>query len=234
MLRFSTRRLLRRAIETYRDALAHPPSRHQPPERLSGARRRYRHQHGPHPRVGGRRAGLGRARDGRGLRGHRPRLADGRPRQLGGHPLADPPRPDREHRRSRRRRGAGAGRGARRRRRRRVRRGDASGRRHHLDRHARRVRRRAATAAATGSVLAVVDAARGAGASRWRARPSCWPVLKDAGVVDAGGAGLLLFFDSLLHVLDGRALPRTRRQRPRLGASATRPRPITATARATR
>ena len=33
------------------------------------------------------------------------------------------------------------------------------------------------------------------------------PVLKDAGVVDAGGAGFLLFLDSALHVIDGEPLP---------------------------
>ena len=32
-------------------------------------------------------------------------------------------------------------------------------------------------------------------------------MLRDAGVVDAGGAGFVLFLDALLHVLDGRALP---------------------------
>ncbi|MGH9080747.1 MAG: DAK2 domain-containing protein, partial [Acidimicrobiales bacterium] len=38
--------------------------------------------------------------------------------------------------------------------------------------------------------------------------PSLLPVLKQAGVVDAGGAGLLLLFDALLSVLDGRSMPR--------------------------
>ncbi len=33
------------------------------------------------------------------------------------------------------------------------------------------------------------------------------PVLKQAGVVDAGGAGFLLLLDALLHVVDGRAVP---------------------------
>jgi DAK2 domain fusion protein YloV len=65
----------------------------------------------------------------------------------------------------------------------------------------------ARAAAATGSVVAVVDAARDAGAESLARTPELLAVLKDAGVVDAGGAGLLLFFDSLLHVLDGRALP---------------------------
>ena len=32
-------------------------------------------------------------------------------------------------------------------------------------------------------------------------------MLKDAGVVDAGGAGYLLLLDSALHVVDGEPLP---------------------------
>ncbi len=37
--------------------------------------------------------------------------------------------------------------------------------------------------------------------------PELLPVLKDAGVVDAGGAGFLLLLDSALHVVDGEPLP---------------------------
>src|SRR5438445_123442 len=37
--------------------------------------------------------------------------------------------------------------------------------------------------------------------------PELLPVLKDAGVVDAGGAGFVLLLDVLLHELDGRAVP---------------------------
>ena len=39
------------------------------------------------------------------------------------------------------------------------------------------------------------------------ARPELLPVLKDAGVVDAGGAGFLLLLDAALHVVDGEPLP---------------------------
>ena len=39
------------------------------------------------------------------------------------------------------------------------------------------------------------------------APPSMLPALKRAGVVDAGGAGLVLLFDALLGVVDGRVLP---------------------------
>ena len=37
--------------------------------------------------------------------------------------------------------------------------------------------------------------------------PDLLPVLKEAGVVDAGGAGFLLLLDVLLHVTDGRPVP---------------------------
>lgn len=37
--------------------------------------------------------------------------------------------------------------------------------------------------------------------------PELLPVLADAGVVDAGGTGLLLLVDALLHVIDGRPMP---------------------------
>ena len=43
--------------------------------------------------------------------------------------------------------------------------------------------------------------------TRSSARPTCCPVLKDAGVVDAGGTGFLLLLDVLLHVADGRPVP---------------------------
>ena len=47
--------------------------------------------------------------------------------------------------------------------------------------------------------------------------PELLPVLKDAGVVDAGGAGFLLLLDAALHVVDGEPLPEPRsepRRRP--------------------
>jgi fatty acid kinase len=37
--------------------------------------------------------------------------------------------------------------------------------------------------------------------------PELLPVLKEAGVVDAGGAGFVLLFEAALHVVDGRPLP---------------------------
>jgi DAK2 domain fusion protein YloV len=60
---------------------------------------------------------------------------------------------------------------------------------------------------ATAGLVAVLEAAR-EGADEALARtPEQLPVLKAAGVVDAGGAGLVLLFDALLHVADGRPLP---------------------------
>jgi DAK2 domain fusion protein YloV len=56
-------------------------------------------------------------------------------------------------------------------------------------------------------LLAVLEAARRGGHDALGRTPDLLPVLKAAGVVDAGGAGLLLLFDALLHVADGRPLP---------------------------
>ena len=91
---------------------------------------------------------------------------------------------------------------------RRLRRGDAAGRGHDPHRRARGGRgapRRRPTAG--GSLVDVLDAARAAGAAALDRTPELLPVLKEAGVVDAGGAGFLLLLDALLHVVDGRPLP---------------------------
>ena len=53
----------------------------------------------------------------------------------------------------------------------------------------------------------VLRAARAAGKLALDRTPEMLPVLKDAGVVDAGGAGFLLLLDSALHVVDGEPLP---------------------------
>jgi DAK2 domain fusion protein YloV len=53
----------------------------------------------------------------------------------------------------------------------------------------------------------VLRAARTAGRRALDNTPELLPVLKDAGVVDAGGAGYLLLLDSALHVVDGSPLP---------------------------
>ncbi len=67
----------------------------------------------------------------------------------------------------------------------------------------------AATAAAAdgASLVGMLRAARAAGKTALDNTPELLPVLKDAGVVDAGGAGYLLFLDSALFVVDGDPLP---------------------------
>jgi hypothetical protein len=56
-------------------------------------------------------------------------------------------------------------------------------------------------------VTTVLEAARDAAARALAGTTEQLPALKAAGVVDAGGAGLLLLFDSFLHVVDGREVP---------------------------
>lgn len=58
-----------------------------------------------------------------------------------------------------------------------------------------------------GDLLAVLDAAKAQGADALTRTPDMLPVLKEAGVVDAGGAGFLLFLDALLHLVDARPMP---------------------------
>jgi dihydroxyacetone kinase-like predicted kinase len=67
----------------------------------------------------------------------------------------------------------------------------------------------AAVQAADGGadLVSVLDAARAQGADALERTPEMLPVLKDAGVVDAGGTGFLLLLDVLLHVTDGRPVP---------------------------
>jgi DAK2 domain fusion protein YloV len=66
----------------------------------------------------------------------------------------------------------------------------------------------ASAAAAGGAELAgVLDAAREAGRESLARTPDLLPVLRDAGVVDAGGAGFLLLLDAAVHVLAGGVLP---------------------------
>ncbi len=64
-----------------------------------------------------------------------------------------------------------------------------------------------AAAEAGKSLVDVAEASRAAAADALAATPSLLPVLAQAGVVDAGGAGYLLMFDALLSVLDGRSMP---------------------------
>lgn len=57
------------------------------------------------------------------------------------------------------------------------------------------------------SLAGMLRTARNAGRAALARTPELLPVLKDAGVVDAGGAGFLLFLDSALHVVDGEPIP---------------------------
>lgn len=62
-------------------------------------------------------------------------------------------------------------------------------------------------AEAGGALADVVRAGRDAGRASLARTPELLPVLADAGVVDAGGAGLLLLFDAALHVVAGEPPP---------------------------
>lgn len=65
----------------------------------------------------------------------------------------------------------------------------------------------AASAARSSSLVDVLDAALAGGVDALARTPEMLPVLKEAGVVDAGGTGFLLLLHALLHVVDGRPLP---------------------------
>ncbi len=58
-----------------------------------------------------------------------------------------------------------------------------------------------------GSLAAVLHSARASAREALARTPDLLPVLKDAGVVDAGGAGFVLLLDAALHVVDGEPLP---------------------------
>jgi hypothetical protein len=63
---------------------------------------------------------------------------------------------------------------------------------------------RAAASAGSGELAAVVSAAASAAAEALARTPQQLPVLAAAGVVDAGGRGLVLLLDALVEVVDGR------------------------------
>ena len=63
------------------------------------------------------------------------------------------------------------------------------------------------SAADGASLVVMLRAARAAGRSALARTPDMLPVLKEAGVVDAGGAGFLLLLDAALFVVDGEPLP---------------------------
>ncbi len=65
----------------------------------------------------------------------------------------------------------------------------------------------ARVAAETSAILQVVEDALTEGEAALERTPEQLIVLREAGVVDAGGAGFLLLLHAILHVLDGRDLP---------------------------
>ena len=182
-------------------ALQPAPGGDRRAERLSGARRRHRHQPGAHPDLGPAGAGA-RARrrsaerrpatpHGRVLRLHGPRGAARRARQLRRDRLADPARPGRRARR--RGRGAraaswpralrAASDGG-------LRGGGRAGRGHRA--HRRRGGRRRGRAGPTPTTWPRSPGPpRRRGAEALARTPEQLPVLARAGVVDAGGRGLV-------------------------------------------
>jgi len=65
----------------------------------------------------------------------------------------------------------------------------------------------AAVAAASDDLLTVLAATRAGAADALARTPEMLPVLAEAGVVDSGGTGLLLFFDATLNWADDRPIP---------------------------
>ena len=70
-----------------------------------------------------------------------------------------------------------------------------------------------------GSLVDVLDAARQRAGESLDRTPELLAVLKEAGVVDAGGAGFVLLLDAALHVAAGRAMP----EPPAVSAAVTMP-----------
>ncbi len=70
-----------------------------------------------------------------------------------------------------------------------------------------RVAGESAVAADSADLLTTLEAARTGAAEALEQTPEMLQVLKDAGVVDAGGTGFLLLLDAMLNVVDGRELP---------------------------
>ncbi len=159
------------------------------------------------------RGGGCRRRPGEHLCRHQPRLADGRAWQLRGDPQPDPAGDVIGAAGTRRRDGRDDRGGVARRRDQGLRGRAAPDRGDDPHRRARGSRRRRARAAEGGSLAEVLETARAAGADALERTPDLLPVLKEAGVVDAGGAGFLLLLDAALHVVDGRPLPEPRRGR---------------------
>jgi uncharacterized protein len=85
---------------------------------------------------------------------------------------------------------------------------------------------RAAAEVQATTVVDVLDAAKDAAEAALANTPEQLPVLKQAGVVDAGGAGFVLLIDAFLHVVAGRPLvepPVAPAQAPKSEAGPTAP-----------
>jgi DAK2 domain fusion protein YloV len=78
----------------------------------------------------------------------------------------------------------------------------------------------AADEARDGTVVEVLEASAAAAATSLEHTPKLLPVLAEAGVVDAGGAGFVLLVDALLHVADGRPMPAPEDEAPVAGVPA--------------
>lgn len=60
---------------------------------------------------------------------------------------------------------------------------------------------------AGADLLGVLEAAHASGTEALARTPELLPVLRDAGVVDSGGTGLMLLLDVALHIVSGRPVP---------------------------
>jgi DAK2 domain fusion protein YloV len=87
---------------------------------------------------------------------------------------------------------------------------------------------KAADGARDGSVVQALEAAASAAATSLEHTPKLLPVLAEAGVVDAGGAGFVLLVDALLHAADGRPLPEPEEDSAVAGVPAVTPEAVEA------
>jgi len=75
------------------------------------------------------------------------------------------------------------------------------------------------SAASGDDLLGVLEAANLEGEASLRRTPELLQVLADAGVVDAGGSGLMLFLAAALNVVDGRPMPEPKEIAPPMGSA---------------
>ncbi len=77
-------------------------------------------------------------------------------------------------------------------------------------------------AAAGAGLIGVLESSRACAAEALARTPEQLAVLAQAGVVDAGGTGYVLFIDALLHVADGRPMPDAPEEGPDVADAAAR------------